>query len=100
MRFRSRISYRCGRCTGASSVNSDVEDSSEDNSVLRAINELRDNLTEKLEIKLSVMDEKVNATFDAIQQKIADLGKCFENSLTIIKVENVALHEECEVLKN
>ncbi|KAG8240695.1 hypothetical protein J6590_103944, partial [Homalodisca vitripennis] len=72
----------------------------QETTVLRAINELRDNLTEKLETKLSVMDEKVNGTFNAIPQKIADLGQCFEISLAIIKAENVALREECEVLKN
>ncbi|XP_046684484.1 uncharacterized protein LOC124370240 [Homalodisca vitripennis] len=95
-----RTSYRCGRCTGALSLNSDLEDSSGDNCVLRPINELRDNLKEKLETKLSVMDDRVNGTFNAIQKKISDLGQCFENSLAIIKAENVALREECEVLKN
>ncbi|KAG8277973.1 hypothetical protein J6590_030513 [Homalodisca vitripennis] len=89
-----RTSYRCGRSTGASSVNSDVEGSSGENNVQKATNELRDNLTEKLEIKLMSWMRRL------MPRLITDLSQCFENSLAIIKAENVDLRKDCEVLKN
>ncbi|KAG8320627.1 hypothetical protein J6590_064379 [Homalodisca vitripennis] len=53
-------------CTGALSVNSDVEDSSRDSNVLKVIIELIDNSTEKLEAKLD-MDGKKHSRLDSLE---------------------------------